>query len=258
MPWDIALLLISALSLGSFLNSCIYRLAEGLTLLGERSFCPSCKASLTWSELIPILSFVALGGRCRHCRRSISWQYPLIEGLTALFFLITYFMFDLSTHFAEAVLLFTILTPVMLIDWKHFLIPNGMLFVGTMLWLVLRLVVDHENFVPGLISGGVAISIMALISAAGQWLFGRPALGPGDVKLAGVIGLFLSWEYFLLVLWVSALVAMSYGLTQMVMRRRVLPGMKLPFGSFLGGGSIIVYLLQSEIELGFLRWTSQF
>jgi leader peptidase (prepilin peptidase)/N-methyltransferase len=258
MSWDIAFLVIVALSLGSFSNSCIYRLPEGLSLFGDRSFCPSCKTPLTWSELIPIISFTALRGRCRHCQRPISWQYPLVEGLILLLFLIAYLKYDISTHFAGAVLLFIVLIPVILIDWKHFLIPNGLLITGSILWLLLSLATDREIILTGLISGGVAIGIMALISAAGQWFFGRPSLGAGDVKLAGVFGLYLGWEYFLLALWGAALLAMAYGVMVMVVQRRSFAGMKLPFGSFLGGASIFVYLFQDEIGLVFLRWTTLF
>jgi leader peptidase (prepilin peptidase)/N-methyltransferase len=244
MSWDIAFLVIVALSFGSFCNSCIYRLPEGWSLWGRRSFCPSCKTPLTWSDLIPIISFTALRGRCRHCRRPISWQYPLVEGLALLLFLIAYLKYDISTHFAGAVILIIVLVPMMI--------------TGSVLWVILKFVADRENILTGLISGGVAFGTMAVISAAGQWLFGRPSLGTGDVKLAGVIGLFLGWEYFLLTLWIAAIGAMTYGMMVMAIQRRSFTGMKLPFGSFLGGASILVYLLQDDIELIFLRWTAQF
>src|SRR3989338_8578506 len=121
------------LVVGSFLNSVIYRLGKGESALKGRSYCPQCKHPLSWQDLIPLLSFVFLQGKCRYCRAKISWQYPLVElGTAAVFFLI-FASGENSTiaDFLHVGYLFTIaslLVVIFVYDLKHYIIPDKILY----------------------------------------------------------------------------------------------------------------------------------
>jgi leader peptidase (prepilin peptidase)/N-methyltransferase len=254
MQWDYLIILMISLALGSFYNTCIYRIPVGLSLLGNRSICPSCESRLSFWELIPIVSFLSLGRRCRHCKRNIPWQYPVVEAITAVSLFIFYSAFGVSISFLQAVIFLGVLLPVIIIDWKHFLIPNGLLLTGGVSWFFVEVVGGRGNILDGIFAGGINIGVMILIVTVGHKISGRTVLGIGDVKLAGMLGLFLGWENSLLNLWFAAVLAVAYGCSNAILLKRRFYGMRLPFGSFLGGSAIIVLLLRDEIDLIIRQW----
>lgn len=223
-------------------------------MTGMTSFCPKCGTSLSWYELIPLISFGLQRARCRHCGSKISWQYPIIEGITALLFTTVFITHGMGLQGLMTAGLTAVLIPVILIDWKYFLIPNALLIGGIMLWLSLTIILDHEALGPGMIAGGINILTMILISTFGKRIFSRPCLGGGDIKLAAMIGLFLGWELFLLVLWSAAITGAFYGGWRMVSKQEPFLGTRIPFGSLLGGVSIVIALAQDEIRLGYQQW----
>jgi leader peptidase (prepilin peptidase)/N-methyltransferase len=155
------------------------------------------------------------------------------------------------------VVFLSLLIPVIFIDWDHYLIPDQILLSGTILWFLVALIPGRGILLYGLISGVLTSGVLLLILLMGQLFLGKPALGFGDVKLAGVIGLFMGWEYSLLNIWFAAIFAMVCGFIRMTDKTRRSTGIKLPFGSFLGASAIVIYLMRDEIASLFHRWLTQ-
>ncbi|NLU31217.1 MAG: prepilin peptidase, partial [Clostridiaceae bacterium] len=121
---------ILGLCVGSFLNVCIYRIPLEKSVVSPPSSCPECNTRLTARDLIPVLSYISLKGRCRYCKAGISARYPLIELLTGLVYLAVYLKYSLSVETLALLYLFSILLAVMFIDLKHMIIPNGLVLLG--------------------------------------------------------------------------------------------------------------------------------
>ena len=241
-----AVIFIFGLIIGSFLNVVIYRYGTGYTVRG-RSGCLICGAPLKWFELIPLLSFVIQLGRCRHCRHRISWQYPLVELLTALLFLGAYwrlgdvFSLLLIAHWV----ILSLLVVITVYDWRHKIIPDHFVYAFIALALL-------QAVWRGEPSGAVVIS---LIFFAGFWLLWFASrgrwLGFGDGKLALGLGLFLgapaAWSALILAFWLGARV----GLALVAWRSHNLKS-EVPFAPFLIAGAVLVYLFQFDV----LNWVS--
>ena len=201
-------------AIGSFLNVCIGRWPEGLSVVKPRSRCPKCGHQIKASQNIPILSWLMLRGRCSNCHERISIQYPVVELIVALVWLFVYFHFGLTfTGFRVAVFA-TILLGIALTDAKHFLIPDGFTVFGVLFMLVTAMVAlylgDWEPFVKpweallGMCVGAGAISITGWLGEV--WLK-RPAMGFGDVTLMAVIGAAVGPTRSLLTIFIGAALA---------------------------------------------------
>jgi len=186
------LVFIFGLIIGSFLNAVIYRLSEKDESVPKgRSYCPQCKHTLTWEDLIPLLSFFLLHGRCRYCKKRISWQYPLVEMFTGLVFLsifnFTYVTFETLYLFIIASLLIVLFV----YDLKHYILPDKILFSALIvsgIWYVVSGIILSTLYA----AFGAALFFFALFALSK----GR-AMGFGDVKLALFMGLFLGWPNIL-------------------------------------------------------------
>lgn len=190
------------LSIGSFLNVVVYRLPLGDSVVSPRSSCPCCKTQINWFDNIPIVSFLALRGKCRHCGSLISWRYPLIEGLTGFAFgaiAWTLLREDFSNLGLQLVRLATLLLLVAIsialtaIDLEHLRLPNVLL-------LTLFVTVLASHVVQTAIVGQLSQLTNSLLAATGLASFfllvrvvAPNGMGMGDVKLAAVIGLVLGW-----------------------------------------------------------------
>lgn len=226
---------------GSFLNVVIYRYGTGYTV-GGRSGCLICGEKLSWFELIPLVSFVIQLGRCRHCRHRISWQYPLVELLTALLFLGAYRRLggELDILLIAHWIIFSLLVIITVYDCRHKIIPDH--FVYTFIALALLQAVWRGEPASAVVVG--------LIFFAGFWLLWFASrgrwLGFGDAKLALGLGLFLgapaAWSALVLAFWLGALV----GLGLVAWRSHNLKS-EVPFAPFLIAGAVLVYLFQFDV-----------
>ena len=227
------------LVIGSFINALIYRLPRRLGING-RSICPSCKSKITWYDLIPLLSFAFLKGRCRKCRKSISITYPLVELLTGLIF----FQFASSVSLTTGNLIYLIFiffvlacfVALLFIDLKYFILPDtivySIIFI-TIAYLVLNPSGAEKQLLGAVLWGG----IFALIywASKGKWI------GFGDVKLTAAIGLLFGALDGFFVIYVAVVVGAVVGVILLIARKANLKT-KIPFGSFLAGASIIFIL----------------
>jgi leader peptidase (prepilin peptidase) / N-methyltransferase len=241
---------------GSFLNCLIYRWEQGKKINNGRSFCPKCHHQLGFFDLVPVFSFIFLRRKCRYCQEKIAWQYLIVEIATGLLFLIIFnFYFSLPapdfniTAWVELFYLWFVASCLMVIfiyDLKHYLIPDQAVCAAIA-------AVFLERFMSGALSFGyfswlgawqaLKIPLMGAILASGFffliWLVSRGKwMGFGDVKLAFLLGLFLSWPNVLLGLFIAFFTGALIGVTLMLFGRKKMQS-QVPFGPFLIFGAFI-------------------
>ena len=175
--------------IGSFLNVLIYRVPKKENIAVTRSHCMSCGYQLRWYDLIPLFSFMALGGKCRKCKAKISVQYPLIEGLNGVLYLAVVFKYGWSVESLLYCLLFSALITLSVIDFRTYEIPIGFnLFILTL--GLIRLVTDLSNWLEyaiGLVAVSFVLYVIYRVSKGA-------AIGGGDVRLMAATGLLLGWK----------------------------------------------------------------
>jgi len=238
------------LAVGSFLDAFIYRMEQGKSVLRGRSYCPHCKHALAWYDLVPLLSFALLHGKCRYCTKPISVQHPLVELATGILFVLLSLKFHLviftlvSLGFAqilELLYLWTIASLLMVIfvyDLKHFLIPDKVLYPAILVSGIWYLVSSMAGWIS---LHQILNTIYSAAGAAGFFLAiylfskGR-AMGFGDVKLAFFMGLFLSWPNILVALSLAFAAGAIVGLALIVSKRKTMRS-EVPFGPFLIAGT---------------------
>lgn len=179
--------------IGSFLNVLIYRLPKKENIVTTRSHCMNCGYQLKWYDLVPIFSYLVLGGRCRKCKTRISVQYPIIEALNGCLYLIVFYKFGMSVDSLLYCLLFSALLTLSVIDFRTYEIPIGINVFILLLGLV-RVITDWTNWADYLI-GFLAVSVFLYLIYI--ITHGR-GIGGGDVKLMAVCGLVLGWKLILL------------------------------------------------------------
>jgi len=238
---------------GSFLNVCIIRLPKEESIITPGSHCPHCNHPIMFYDNIPLISYLLLGGKCRYCKRSISAQYPLVEGTTAIssFLLFLKYGFSLSYFFyfsfVAALMIITV------IDLYHQIIPDVISIPGIGVGLLGALIIPHITFFKsllGILLGGGSLFVVA---TSYQWLFKREGMGGGDVKLLAMIGAFLGWDAVILTILLSSLIGSITGMIIMVLKGK---GFKyaIPFGPFLSLGAVIALFYKNEI----ISWYLQF
>jgi leader peptidase (prepilin peptidase)/N-methyltransferase len=230
---------------GSFLNVVAYRLPRHESLVSPASRCPNCGTPVKPYDNIPILSWLLLRGRCRSCSEPISPRYPLVEALTAALCVGAVLAHDTAAGIALSVALILIVVPAALIDLEHRIIPNRLTLLGAILALVLGTILDPSGEPERLIAGAAAAGFLLLAALAYPG-----GMGMGDVKLAGVMGLFLGRAVAPAIL-IALLAGVLYGAFVMA-RKGTRAGRKtaVPFGPFLALGAIVAaYAGQPLIDL---------
>lgn len=175
--------------IGSFLNVCIYRIPKKENIVTTRSHCMSCGYQLKWYDLIPLFSWLALGGRCRKCRAKISVQYPLVEALNGVLYLIVFLCYGVSIETLLYCLMASALLALSVIDFRTFEIPVGFNVLIAVLGLV-RVLTDLTNwreYAVGFFAVSAVLYIIYVITK------GR-GIGGGDIKLMAASGLLLGWK----------------------------------------------------------------
>lgn len=182
---------IAGLAVGSFLNVVAHRLPRGESLLRPRSRCPSCGVQIAVYDNVPVISWIVLRGRCRHCGTRISVRYPLVEAATAALFLACLFQQGTDAELLPALALMATLVAVTATDLEHRIVPNKVMVVSALAAVVLWAIADPSQLLDNLLAAAIAGGSLLLVSELFRLLLGRDALGMGDVKLAAVMGLYL-------------------------------------------------------------------
>jgi leader peptidase (prepilin peptidase) / N-methyltransferase len=233
----VVLAAVGGLLVGSFLNVVAWRLPRGESLLAPGSHCPGCGRPVRPYDNVPVLSWLALRGRCRDCRARISARYPLVEALTAALAAGVALRGGGARELLLGLALVALLVPIALIDFDHRIVPNRLTALGAVAALAIGIAADLDG-VPQQAIAGVAAGGFLLLAA-----LARPGgMGMGDVKLAGMLGLFLGREVAVALF--VALVAGSLAGAVVMARRGVGEGRKtaIPFGPFLAlGGCVALF-----------------
>ncbi|PYS51093.1 MAG: prepilin peptidase [Acidobacteria bacterium] len=263
--------------IGSFLNVVIHRLPREESIVFPNSRCPSCSAIIGAMDNIPLLSYAILRGRCRNCRAPISWRYPAVELLAALLyagvFLIDVYLRGGLTYTILFDLVFvSALISLVFIDAEHMLLPNAITYPGIVFAILARIALPYLvgpyafDDLPSLWYGhlyawpmwsaslfGAALGALAgggslwLIGWLWERLRGVEAMGLGDVKMMFMVGAYLGWRLTILTIFLGVLTGSIAGVGLMAKRKERDMQMQLPFGIFLGIGSILALLLGSRI-----------
>jgi len=233
------LLFVLGLCVGSFCNVLIYRIPKEEEFVKTSSHCMSCGHTLKWFELIPVVSWLVQGGKCRACGVKLSAQYPIVEALNGIMWLLTGILFrgDWLTVGLYCVL-FSMLMVLSVIDWRIFIIPNGINLVIFILGVV-RLVTDLSHW-PDYVIGMLAVSLVFLLLHV---LTGGNGLGMGDVKLVAAAGLLIGWQKMLLAVVLGSLA----GAIIHSVRMKGGAGRKLAFGPYLAGGIWLSALVGGQL-----------
>jgi len=253
MYYEIEIILIFVLGLivGSFSNVCIYRVPRNESVIYPGSHCPKCHSNISPIDNIPLLSYILLKGRCRNCRSKISIQYPVVEFLTGLIYLIIYLIYGLSIQSLVYLILSSALIIIAFIDLNEQIVPDVISLPGIGVGLILSFFVPYISFINsalGVVVGGGIILIIALV---GSMIFKKEAMGGGDVKLAAMIGAFLGWRYTIISLFLGFFLGALTGII-LIMAKIKKREDAIPFGPFIALGSIITLLWGEKILLWYL------
>lgn len=225
--------------IGSFLNVLIYRLPKKENIVTTRSHCMNCGYQLKWYDLVPIFSYLVLGGRCRKCKTRISVQYPIIEALNGILYLIVFYKFGMSVDSLLYCLLFSALLTLSVIDFRTYEIPIGINVFILLLGLV-RVITDWTNWADYLI-GFLAVSVFLYLIYI--ITHGR-GIGGGDVKLMAVCGLVLGWKLILLGFFLGCIIGSICHLIRMKISHA---DHVLAMGPYLSVGVMIVTLWGNQM-----------
>ena len=222
---------------GSFLNVVIHRLPLGLSLVSPRSRCPSCEKPVAAYDNVPLLSYVVLGGRCRHCNASISIRYPAIEAAVGAASLFAFVRHGAGLPAAAELAFVAAMVALIFIDFDHQILPNSITLPGTVVGLALSGPRPEISFVDAVLGAFLGAGLLFLVAEIYFRLRKLEGLGMGDVKMMAMVGAYLGWKGVLLTLFLGSLSGSLIGLMVMAQRRGGLKT-KLPFGTFLGIGAI--------------------
>ncbi|MBI3231960.1 MAG: prepilin peptidase [Candidatus Doudnabacteria bacterium] len=248
----LVIIFVFGLCIGSFLNVVILRLPQEESLAG-RSHCPNCKRLLSFLELLPVVSFLGLGAKCRTCGKKISWRYPLIEVLVAGLFVL--FWVTISPgNLVEYLLLFQslvligFLVAVFVIDLERYIILDRLVFPAAILFFFINLIrdgVSHQYLTAsfsGIIGAFAGVLPFFLI-----WYFSKGRLmGFGDVKLMLPLGLVAGWPGILITFLIGVFSGSFVGLLLLILGKKTLKS-ALPFGCFLSFGALIAQIYAKPI-----------
>lgn len=244
--------------IGSFLNVVIFRFSSGRTLRG-RSMCMSCARMLDWHELIPLASFFMQNAKCTKCRTKISWQYPTVEALTGLIFvlivfkfipLLSYSMADFITTVTYSMMLWSIAIVISVYDTKHMIIPDKLVYYFDALALAALFLFQNgvlSVHMPSLLA--LSAGVFLALPFAMLWFFSRGHLmGLGDAKLmlglGWLVGLGAGFSALMIGVWAGTIVSLYL----LVRHKDKFSGTSaVPFGPFLALGTFIVYIFSIDL-----------
>ncbi len=252
--FEIILVFILGLIFGSFANVCIYRMPRNMSIVKPNSHCTNCNNFIKWYDNIPVLSYILLKGKCRNCGSKISLRYPLIEFICGLLFLSMFFLFGFSYMLFPFCLLIFCLLVITAIDFEFQIIPDEISFF----LIIFGLLVSPFNFMLGdtvlqrilnsflgLIAGGGSLLLVAVI---GKWIFGKDAMGGGDIKIMAGVGTFIGWDKVLFAIFLACIIGSIVGICMMLLKK-IGRKQEIPFGPYLAISSFTVLFLPSPATI---------
>ena len=246
---EIALAL-CGLCIGSFLNVCIHRLPSSTSIVFPASRCPACAHALSWSDNIPLGSYVTLGGRCRYCRAPISVRYPIVEALTCAIFLLHWYVFGPTPLLAVRLAFACALVVLFAIDLEHQILPNVITVPGIVVGLICSLFLPPG---PLMSLAGFALGGGLLWAIAEGWYRLRKveAMGFGDVKMLAMVGAFLGVKLVFLTFVLSSMIGGLVAVVLVALRRADM-ATRVPFGTMLAVGALVASLYGDRLVAWYL------
>ena len=246
-------------AIGSFLNVVILRAPKHKSIVKNRSHCPKCKHNLSILDLIPVWSFLFLRGQCQYCKKKISWQYPLVEAITGIVFVLGFLVLGFSLESLFFAIYASFLIAIFVLDYTKYIIPDFLsvpaMFIG-LLGSIIITISDSKIFSISALTGlfvnlGIAVLIgggfflVQFLISRGRWV------GGGDIRLGVVMGLMLGFPNIIAALGIAYVIGAFWGIGLIVLKRKTIKGV-LPFGTFLTISTIICLLWGNEIVKAYL------
>lgn len=248
--WIYLLAFLIGTSMGSFANVLIHRLPERLSIVSPGSRCPSCGTPIRWYDNIPVLSFLALRGRCRDCGRAISFRYPLVEVVCGTLFAAVVWRLGLRPSAAALALFSWALVVITFIDIDHRIIPDAVSLPGTAFGLLFSLYPGFPRPLDSVLGVVFGAGFLFLVLWGYEKVMGEEGMGMGDVKLLAMIGAFLGWQALPLTILVSSMTGSLVGMGYALVKGRSVRKFPVPFGPFLALGALVHIFFGLEL----MRW----
>jgi leader peptidase (prepilin peptidase)/N-methyltransferase len=251
-PLASAFVVAFGLVLGSFLNVCIHRMPRGESVVRPRSRCPACGTMIRWHDNVPLVSWLALRGRCGSCGTPISVRYPLVEALTALLLVGLWRMLGPHASFLVASFFALAMLVLFFTDWDHQLLPDAVTLTGLGVGLGISWVNPFldgggwERIWHALSGAALGSGVLWGLGAVYRRLRGVDAMGMGDVKMMGMVGAFCGPAGVLVTLFGASLAGAAVGLALIPLRGRRLTD-ALPFGCFLAPAALAALLYADSL-----------
>ncbi len=239
--------------MGSFLNVCIFRLPQNLSIVFPRSFCPHCQKPIPAYDNIPLWSYLLLRGKCRSCQERISWRYPLVEGLTGTIALSLYVKFGMNPVFIAFLAFAAAMIVITFIDLDHRIIPDVISLPGIGIGFLLAFflpTVSVKDSLIGIIAGGGTLFGVAWVY---ETLTKREGMGGGDIKLLAMIGAWLGWKAILFTLFFASLSGTFIGGGAMLLQKQG-RHYAIPFGPFLALSAMAYIFFGPQLIHWYLDW----
>jgi leader peptidase (prepilin peptidase)/N-methyltransferase len=239
------------LALGSFLNVCIYRLPLKKSIVRPPSSCPQCGARIRFYDNLPVISYIVLLGRCRHCRALISPRYPLVEIITGFLSVALFIQFGLSPTYIFLFFFSAALIAIAFIDLQHKIIPDVISLPGILLGVAFSFFpaagISPLDALIGVVGGG---GFLFLVGTVFEKVTGREGMGGGDVKLLAMIGAWMGWRALPYIILISSLTGAVIGGVSLVISRQGVRS-RIPFGPFLALGALLFLFFGNDMMLWF-------
>ena len=228
---------------GSFYNVVGYRLPLGQSLIYPPSHCTKCNHKLGILELIPIISYVFLRGKCKCCGQKVSCFYPIFEFFSGLLFMIFYLIFGYSIDLIISLIFISMLLVIIISDYQTYIIPDEVLITSIILLIIpIILKSGFNGLLVALLNGAISFTIMFLLKKLGDFMFKKDSMGGGDIKLMFVFGMVLGYQASILSIFVASIIGLPISLIFLNKSKNH----EIPFGPFLAISAMI--LLFTKID----------
>tara|TARA_B100000035_G_scaffold253254_1_gene222612 strand:+ start:2426 stop:3163 length:738 start_codon:yes stop_codon:yes gene_type:complete len=236
---------------GSFANVCIHRLPLDKGVVSGRSYCPKCKKKISWKDNIPIISYLLLSGKCRKCKKPISSRYALVEFLSILSFVTTYFLYGITLTTLLLMILSLSLIIIFFIDLKHYIIPNEITFPMMALGFVKSFDPNLDsmfpNYVNSLIGGLFGYGIIWSIIYFYKQIRKKEGMGLGDAKLFAVVGFWFGWLAIPFVIFLSSVTALISVVPSLLKNSKSMSS-QIPFGPYIIIGTLLYLIFENNLN----------
>ncbi len=232
--------------IGSFLNVCIYRLPESKSIVRPGSRCPSCGTPIRFYDNIPILSYILLKGKCRHCAAAISFRYPVVEFISGIFAVGIFLKYGIGLEAMIYYAFVAALLVITFIDIDHQIIPDVITLPGIPIFFFASFALPQITLVEsilGILIGGGSLFLVA-------WLYHlltrKEGMGGGDIKLLAMMGAVIGWKGVFFTIFVASAIGTVAGLLIILKTRKTMK-LAVPFGPFLAIGGIAYILMGPQL-----------